>query len=163
MAIFSRVDAHAIVATLGVLRTGRLFVAPDRSLSLPAQRRILDDAGVEVILSDAPHLSAAHGWPRGHRGVLALEDIEGTGVEAIGQGATPETPATVIYTSGTTGRPRGVVHTHRTLLGEAGIVANAQRFSSADRIACVSSVSWLATTWWLLGPLVTGSCVVPST
>ncbi len=161
VAIFSRVDAHAIVATLGVLRTGRLFVAPDRSLSLPAQRRILDDAGVEVILSDAPHLGAAHELAEGHRRVLALEDIEGTGVEAIGQGATPETPATVIYTSGTTGRPRGVVHTHRTLLGEAGIVANAQRFSSADRIACVSSVSWLATTWWLLGPLVTGSCVCP--
>jgi hypothetical protein len=54
-----------------------------------------------------------------------------------------------------------VVHTHRTLLAEAGLAANAQHFSSADRVACVSSVSWLATTWWLLGPLVTDSCVCP--
>jgi len=155
------VDAHAIVAMLGVLRTGRLFVAPDRSLPVPAQRRILDDADVEVILSDAPHLGGAQDLAGGRRRVLALDDIEDTGVEAIGRDVTPETTATVIYTSGTTGKPRGVVHTHRTLLAEAGIVANSQRFSSADRVACVSSVSWLATTWWLLGPLVTGSCVCP--
>jgi acyl-coenzyme A synthetase/AMP-(fatty) acid ligase len=158
--ILAGVDAHAIVAELGALRTGRLFVAPDRSLPLPAQRRLLDDAGVEVILSDAAHLGAAKELA-GDRRVLALEDSEDTGVEAIGHGVTPETTATVIYTSGTTGRPRGVVHMHRTLLGEAGIAANAQRFSSADRVACVSSVSWLATAWWLLGPLVTGSCVCP--
>jgi acyl-coenzyme A synthetase/AMP-(fatty) acid ligase/acyl carrier protein len=161
VAILAGVDAHAVVAMLSVVRTGRLYVAPDRSLPLPAQRRVLDDAGVEVILSDAPHLGAAKDLAGGRRRVLALEDTEETGVEAIGQDVAPETPATVIYTSGTTGRPRGVVHTHRTLLGEAGIAANAQHFSSADRVACVSSVSWLATTWWLLGPLVTGSCVCP--
>ena len=161
VAIFARVDAHAIVAELGALRTGRLFVAPDRSLPVAAQQRILDDAGVDVILSDTPHLAAARDLAGGHRRVLALEDVEDTAAEAIGVDVRPETPATVIYTSGTTGRPRGVVHTHRTLLGEAGIAANAQRFSSADRVACVSSVSWLATTWWLLGPLVTGACVCP--
>ena len=161
VAIVAGLHSHAIVAELGVLRSGRIFVAPDRALPLPAQRRILDDAGVELILSDAPHLDAAQDLAGSHRRVLALEDIEDAGVEASGKGMIAETLATVIYTSGTTGTPRGVVHTHRTLLAEAGLSANAQRFSSADRIACVSSVSWLATTWWLLGPLVAGSCVCP--
>jgi acyl-coenzyme A synthetase/AMP-(fatty) acid ligase len=161
VAIFSRLDSHAIVATLGALRTGRLFVAPDRSMPLPAQRRVLDDAGVEVILADASHLGAAQDLAGGHRRVLALEDIEATGVEAIVRDVVPETPATIIYTSGTTGRPRGVVHTHRTLLVEAGLAANAIRLSAADRVACLSSLSWLATTWTLLGPLMTGSCVCP--
>ena len=161
VAILSRLDSHAVVAALGTLRTGRLFVAPDRSLPRPAQRRVLDHAGVEVILSDAAHLGAARDLAGGDRRVLALEDLEEEGAEDVGQAVAPETPATVIYTSGTTGTPRGVVHTHRTLLVEAGLAANSLRYSAADRIACVSSLSWLATTWTLLGPLVTGSCVCP--
>jgi hypothetical protein len=40
-----------------------------------------------------------------------------------------------------------VVHTHRTLLVEAGLAANPVRLSAADRIACVPSLSWLATIW----------------
>jgi long-subunit acyl-CoA synthetase (AMP-forming) len=43
----------------------------------------------------------------------------------------------MIYTSGTIGAPRGVVHTHRTLLVEAGLVASPVRLGAADRIACV--------------------------
>ena len=161
VAILSRLDSHAVVAVLGTLRTGRLFVAPDRSLPWAAQQRVLDDAGVDVILSDTPHLGTARDLAGESRRVLALEEIEQARVEDVGQAVAPETPATIIYTSGTTGAPRGVVHTHRTLLVEAGLAANPVRCSAADRIACVSSLSWLATTWTLLGPLVTGSCVCP--
>ena len=73
----------------------------------------------------------------------------------------PETPATIIYTSGTTGTPRGVVHTHRTLLAEAALAANPFRLSDADRVACPTSLAWLASLFTLLGPLVVGSCACP--
>src|SRR4030095_745739 len=96
------------------------------------------------------------------RRVLAIEDIRHTGgIDAVPSDISPDTPATIIYTSGTTGPPRGVVHTHRTLLAEAALVAGPLRVRAADGVACASSLAWLANLFTLLGPLVAGSCVCP--
>jgi acyl-coenzyme A synthetase/AMP-(fatty) acid ligase/acyl carrier protein len=162
VAILSALDSHAIVAVLGALEAGRVFVVPDRSLSRAGQQRVIDDAGVDVILADAGHLGAARDLAGGGRRVLAIEDMRHTGgIEAVPSDMSPDTPATIIYTSGTTGPPRGVVHTHRTLLAEAALVAGPLRLSDADRVACASSLAWLANLFTLLGPLVVGSCVCP--
>jgi acyl-coenzyme A synthetase/AMP-(fatty) acid ligase/acyl carrier protein len=162
VAILSVLNSHAVVAVLGALEAGRVFVVPDRSLSRAGQQRLLDDAGVDVILADAGHLGAARDLAGGGRRVLPLEDIAQTeGVEAVPCDFSPDAPATIIYTSGTTGRPRGVVHTHRTLLAEAALAAGPLRLSDMDRVACASSLAWLASLFTLLGPLVVGSCVCP--
>jgi acyl-coenzyme A synthetase/AMP-(fatty) acid ligase/acyl carrier protein len=162
VAILSALDSHAIVAVLGALEAGRIFVVPDRSLSPAGRQRVLEDAGVDVILADAGHLGAARDLAGGGRRVLPLEDIgRAGGIEAVPCDTNPDAPATIIYTSGTTGPPRGVVHTHRTLLAEAALVAGPLRLSDADRVACASSLAWLANLFTLLGPLVVGSCVCP--
>jgi acyl-coenzyme A synthetase/AMP-(fatty) acid ligase/acyl carrier protein len=162
VAILAALDSHAIVAVLGALEAGRVFVVPDRSLSQAGQQRVIDDAGVDVILADAGHLGAARDLAGRGRRVLAIEDIRHTGgIDAVPSDISPDTPATIIYTSGTTGPPRGVVHTHRTLLAEAALVAGPLRLSDADRVACASSLAWLANLFTLLGPLVAGSCVCP--
>ena len=162
VAILSALDSHAIVAVLGALEAGRVFVVPDRSLSRAGQQRVVDDAGVDVILADAGHLDAARDLAGGGRRVLSLEDIGHTGDVEAGPGdINPDAPATIIYTSGTTGPPRGVVHTHRTLLAEAALAAGPLRLSDSDRVACASSLAWLASLFTLLGPLVVGSCVCP--
>ncbi len=162
VAILSALDSHAVVAVLGALEAGRVFVVPDRSLSRTGQQRVVDDAGVDVILADAGHLDAARDLAGGGRRVLSLEDIRHTGgVEAVPRDINPDAPATIIYTSGTTGPPRGVVHTHRTLLAEAALAAGPLRLSDSDRVACASSLAWLASLFTLLGPLVVGSCVCP--
>ena len=107
---------------------------PDRSLSLAAMQR--PDVGRRVILADAGHLRTARDVAGGRRRVLPLEDVRHSGrAEAGASDIGPETRATIIYTSGTTGSPRGVVHTHRTLLAEAALAANPYRLSDADRVA----------------------------
>ncbi len=162
VAILSSLDSSAVLAVLGALEAGRIFIVPDRSLSLAAMRRVLDDAGVDVILADAGHLPTARDVAGGRRRVLPLEDVRHGGrAEAGASDIGPETRATIIYTSGTTGPPRGVVHTHRTLLAEAALAANPFRLSDADRVACPTSLAWLASIFSLLGPLVVGSCACP--
>ncbi|HKZ04671.1 MAG TPA: non-ribosomal peptide synthetase [Methylomirabilota bacterium] len=162
VAILSSLDAHAIVAVLGALEAGRVFVMLDRSLSRDGQRRVVEDAGVDAILADAGHLGAARELAGGSRRVLSLGDIgHAGGPEAGPRDFSPDAPATIIYTSGTTGPPRGVVHTHRTLLAEAALVANPYRLSDGDRVACAAALAWLANLFTLLGPLVVGSCVCP--
>ncbi|KAA8541775.1 hypothetical protein F0562_022927 [Nyssa sinensis] len=41
--------------------------------------------------------------------------------------------ALIIYTSGTTGKPKGVVHTHKGILSQVQILANAWEYTSADQ------------------------------
>jgi len=162
VAILSSLDSSAVLAVLGALEAGRIFVVPDPSLSPAAKQRLLDDAGVDVILADAGHLHTARDLAGGRRRVLPLEDARHCRrVEAGASDVGPQTPATIIYTSGTTGSPRGVVHTHRTLLAEAALAANPFRLSDADRVACPTSLAWLASIYTLLGPLVVGSCACP--
>jgi yersiniabactin nonribosomal peptide synthetase len=162
VAILSDLDSRAVVTVLGALEAGRVFVVPDRSLSRAGQERVLDDAAVDVILADAGHLGAARELAGGRRRVLPLEDIRRTGaIAAAPCQVSPDAPATIIYTSGTTGPPRGVVHTHRTLLAEAALAPDPYRLSDSDRVACASSLAWLAKLFTLLAPLVVGSCVCP--
>jgi long-chain acyl-CoA synthetase len=76
----------------------------------------------------------------------------------------PDRPALILYTSGTTARPKGVTHTHRTLLESVRIVCGAapdslQTCLVMTQMAYVSGVSFA-----LLPAIVTGAtCVlVPS-
>jgi long-subunit acyl-CoA synthetase (AMP-forming) len=60
--------------------------------------------------------------PAGASGVRRLADLEATpppvgfDFEATWRAVTPQTPVTLIYTSGTTGLPKGVTHSHASIL-----------------------------------------------
>ncbi|MBA3742054.1 long-chain fatty acid--CoA ligase [Sporichthya sp.] len=60
--------------------------------------------------------------PRGQSAARTLADVEATppppgfDFEATWRAVTPQTPVTLIYTSGTTGLPKGVTHSHASIL-----------------------------------------------
>ncbi|MCP4656864.1 MAG: AMP-binding protein, partial [bacterium] len=105
-----------IAAMLGVFKAGGLLVPLDRTLPADRLAFIIEDAGVEIILTrrDSDHHLPAH-----QARTLFLEAER----EAIARqpaatpasGVTAENLAYVIYTSGTTGRPKGISMVHRVL------------------------------------------------
>ncbi|MCP4661663.1 MAG: AMP-binding protein, partial [bacterium] len=105
-----------VAAMLGIFKSGGFVVPLDRSL--PAERLtfIIEESGVEIILT---RRDSHHHLPDHRARTLLLEDER----EAIARqpSASParevaaENLAYVIYTSGTTGRPKGISLVHRTL------------------------------------------------
>ena len=103
----------AIVAMLGVLKTGAGYMAIDPESPAARTKVILADAApVAVITSSAlrPRLDAFD------VSVIDIQEAQGySGAELGGPQASPQDIAYLIYTSGTTGVPKGVAITHGSL------------------------------------------------
>jgi len=69
--------------------------------------------------------------------------------------------ALLIYTSGTTGLPKGVLHSHASLLAGGLNTANAHQLTEDDRALCVLSLCHInGQVVTVMAPLVSGSSVV---
>ena len=57
--------------------------------------------------------------------------------------AQPDDVAAMFFTSGTTGNPKGVVHTHRTLLDRANVGAKFDKLSPSDEVLAYLPPAWI--------------------
>ncbi|MFN3375392.1 MAG: AMP-dependent synthetase/ligase [Burkholderiaceae bacterium] len=57
--------------------------------------------------------------------------------------ATPDDVAAMFFTSGTTGNPKGVVHTHATLLDRAAAGAEFDRLTSSEEVLAYLPLAWI--------------------
>ena len=106
---------EAVAAVLGILRSGRPYLPIEPSWPAERTETILEDAGVEVVLTH----SDVDGMPLDGRRVVDVGgDLEHAPDEAAADWPRlePDSLAYIIYTSGSTGRPKGVAISHRSLL-----------------------------------------------
>ena len=110
-------SVEMVVALLGIVKAGLAYVPFDPDY--PAQRleHMLEDAGIEVLLTQAALQSVL---PQHSIPMLLLDQAS---AELDGQPATnpparalPGNLAYVIFTSGSTGRPKGVMNEHRGIV-----------------------------------------------
>lgn len=92
---------------------------------------------LKACLPALEHVVVLEGQPPAGKGVFSLAELAARGAgegPLPGLAAAPDDPAVVIYTSGTTGEPKGVILTHRNILGTLEAVEAAFGDMSALRL-----------------------------
>ena len=140
-------DADLVLAFLGAMRLGLVWVGINRAFAPAEMLELLADCDARQLLASgqvASSLATFGELPNGCA-VLALDEWR----RAVDQAhpyesevpVDPFAPAAIAYTSGTTGRPKGVVHSQRNML-LPGIIAR-RRNEPFTRRLCVHPLTIL--------------------
>ncbi len=149
----------------GVLTAGGVVVPINNFLKPDEVAHILNDAGVNVLITDAamaetlPNLIALR---PGLRVVQIEEFAQATdATEFISPARETDDLAVLIYTSGTTGRPKGAMLSHGNLLHNVASCRVALNANAQDRFVVLLAMfhSFMMTVGVLL-PLLTGCAMV---
>ncbi len=147
-----------VVSILGVLKAGGAYVPLDPAH--PAERLafLLEDAAVQVLLTEA-RLEAR--LPPHAAGVLRLDAGGASPAAEPGHaprsGATPRNQAYVLYTSGSTGRPKGVVVEHRGVLNLLRDFQARAPLQPGDRCSVWTSPGFDVSVYEIFSPLLAGA------
>lgn len=126
-----------VVTLWGAWRAGAMAVPIATDLPDPEIARVLDDATPSVVVADERHADRLRPLAA-QRGIRLLATRE---LFTSAAGALPAVEASrasmMLYTSGTTGRPKGVVHTHRSVDAQITSLVAAWGWEPDDRILLV--------------------------
>jgi malonyl-CoA/methylmalonyl-CoA synthetase len=156
VAILATAGHDIVTAVLACWHAGAVAVPlhppnPDAELGY-----VIGDSGAAAIIASPAHRDAA-------------DRLAGTvGIPVVDAGASglvhrfspdPDRPALMIYTSGTTGRPKGAVHTHRSLAAMVDGMVAAWAWAPTDRTVAVLPLNHVHGLVNLtLTPLAVGAC-----
>ena len=158
-------DVDLVVAFLGCMRMGAIWVGVNRALAPPEQAYLLRDSGAAVLLA-APDPARALAEQRRTLPGLAYAVVVDPGGAAdewrarldAAAGATrpvvaidPFAPAAIAYTSGTSGHPKGAVHSQHNLLLPGSVSRETGRYPAGVRLGAVLPLTILNLV--ILGPL----------
>jgi amino acid adenylation domain-containing protein/non-ribosomal peptide synthase protein (TIGR01720 family) len=161
VAVVGRPGRWMPAALLGVLRTGAAYVPLDPEYPLERLAFMIDDSGVDILLTDedsadiAGELRTRHGTLR----VLRFDSADAASFSATGA-AEPDAAAYVIYTSGSTGRPKGCLISHRNVVRLLRNDRMPFDFGLDDVWVVAHSFCFDFSVWELYGALTYGGRVV---
>jgi long-chain acyl-CoA synthetase len=144
-------DVDLVVAFLGCMRMGAIWVGVNRALAPPEQAHALRDSGAAVLLAapDAGRALAGHRPTLpGLAHVVTVDPCGGAdewrarleaaaGAVRPGVAIDPFGPAAIAYTSGTSGPPKGAVHSQHNLLLPGAVSRETGRYPDGVRIGAV--------------------------
>ena len=150
--------AAQIAAVIAVLLAGRPYLPLDPRQPATRQTSILDDAGVDVLLTDG---AGPHTWPDALT-VVPIDHIPAPDMAASvpARNTGPDELAYVIYTSGSTGRPKGVAVSHRAVRATLDDIVDRFQLHHQDRVLGLSGLSFDLSVFDIFGTFAAGAAVV---
>ena len=151
-------SVESVVGILGVLASGNFF-CPISPHDPPARvKSYLEDAEINVILTTREAFPDRLQSELRSEQVIFVDELAEYDVEMVAPATlNPHQLAAILYTSGSTGIPKGVTHTHETLLHMVRIKGNALGISPSDRIAGLSTFTFGSYYWNVFGTVLSGA------
>jgi yersiniabactin nonribosomal peptide synthetase len=146
-----------VVAVLGVLMAGAVYVPIGINQPILRRRRICAKAQVRAVLSLKSERLA--GWPPGIK-VLDLQEARKSVPLAAPIPVGYESLAYVIFTSGSTGDPKGVEISHRSAINTVEDLNARFAVTQIDRVLAVSALDFDLSVYDIFGLLSQGGAVV---
>ncbi|MBF8260597.1 MAG: hypothetical protein HW376_126 [candidate division NC10 bacterium] len=150
-----------LIALLGVLKAGGVYLPLDPSLPRERLRATLEDADAPLVLTQHPWADLLAGLPFR---LVNLGKEGGAAASLAGDDLVPQAgptdPAYVIYTSGSTGKPKGVLVEHRSLSNFTLWAAGEYGLHPGDRVLQFSSISWDTSLEETVPALISGATLV---
>jgi amino acid adenylation domain-containing protein len=154
-----------VVALLGVLKAGGAYVPLDGSYPIERLRYMVEDAGIEVVLTQRGFMEEV--VKRASEGLRELinideewEEISKESAEKFDSGVSAENLAYIIYTSGSTGKPKGVMIQHRSLINLVYWHLEHYNIQPDDRATLIASNGFDASVWETWPYLAVGACLL---
>ncbi|MEM7588447.1 MAG: condensation domain-containing protein, partial [Acidobacteriota bacterium] len=143
-----------LVALLGILKAGGVYVPLDPAYPDERLRFMLEDSGAVALVTCGQHSDLDLALPTVRVEEMGLETFE---VSVLPQ---PENLAYVIYTSGSTGRPKGVGVTHANVVRLLRSTESAYGFDASDVWTLFHSYAFDFSVWEIWGALAYGGRLV---
>ncbi|MGW8847676.1 amino acid adenylation domain-containing protein [Streptomyces xiamenensis] len=151
-------SAEAVVAALGVLKAGGVYVPLDTTFPAERLRHMLTETAAPLVLT----LNTTA--PEGPWAALDLATVDGEPPAADTAPRTapisPDRACYVIFTSGSTGRPKGTTVTHRNVTRLFTAARSALELRPDDVWSQFHSFAFDFSVWEIWGPLTTGARLI---
>jgi len=133
---------------------------------------IADANGRDLFLRSAPHLRQVFVWGEGERhwarhaqelerAGLASPALDDSFLRSIEADVAPADSLVIVYTSGSTSDPKGVLHTHGTLVRHSQQLAVARGLRASDRVWLPLPLFWIGgLAFGLLGNMHVGAASI---
>ena len=106
-----------VTAMVATLKAGKFYVPLDPAFPRARMDFILNDTQSLIMLTDTPNFALGQGYSQQKLQILNVDEVDDSlPSENLDLNIPPDSLANVVYTSGSTGNPKGVMHTHRTVL-----------------------------------------------
>jgi acyl-CoA synthetase (AMP-forming)/AMP-acid ligase II len=164
-----------IVAMLAAARIGAVVVPFSTFATVPELATQLADSDTEILLATASFRS--HDYRQRLADVKEAAPLlrhvlidsapgntaDATLLDAMEHDVDESDPLAIVYTSGSTSTPKGVVHTHASLLGHQKVLNEIRGLTADDKLFCNSPFFWIGgIAFAVLATLLAGSTLVCS-
>lgn len=163
-----------IVAMLAAARIGAVVIPFSTFSTAPELREQLGHADVEILLAAGSYRSHDYRRRLGDLAPLPLlrhllidsppaEMVDEALLTAMENDVDSSDELAIVYTSGSTSTPKGVVHTHASLLEHQSVLNEIRGLTEQDRLFCNSPFFWVGGfAFSILATLLAGATLVCS-
>jgi acyl-CoA synthetase (AMP-forming)/AMP-acid ligase II/acyl carrier protein len=162
VAIFFELGAPLIIAILGILKAGKIFVVIDPTFPEERINYLLEDSQVSLVIASKRSVLPAQFSLRAGIQLINIDELPSDSTsEPVGLSPSPLALAVLVYTSGSTGRPKGIMQNHGNILHTILRDTSAVHISPFDRVALLRSSSTSGAVMDLFDGLLNGSADYP--